>query len=153
MLRIIPLALLLTTLTASCDRERKASVTHPEPTKSEPGQHYLVNEPGDSIPKDVSFPIQGKRIDPDSVAKPKTIPLQGTPEIQPSRINIFPAGQPKVTPLPKSLVRLPQAKTESHYLRQCRQKAGLYRYCNLRPCRPWRPKLEMPPLRIFNAWM
>ena len=71
--------------------------------ENETEQHFLINSTGDTIPTGVPIPAKGQRIDPDKVAKPKAIPIQGQPNTVPAHPNILPAGAPKVVPLPDSL--------------------------------------------------
>lgn len=56
-------------LLASCEQKVELPVT----AMQEPERHYVINPAGDSIPTGVPIPIKGKRIHPDSVAKPRTI--------------------------------------------------------------------------------
>ena len=57
----------------------------------------------DTIPTGVSIPVKGKWIDPDSVAKPKTIPFRGKTKVVHAKTNIHSVGTPKVVPVPKEL--------------------------------------------------
>ena len=65
------------------------------------GMNYIVTSLGDSIPSGVPISIQGKLIDPNSVARPKTIPLRSQPQVATIPTNVYPAGQPKVIPIPQ----------------------------------------------------
>lgn len=50
-----------------------------------------------------SVPIMGRRVDPDSIAKPQSTPLQSRPEVTFTPKNVFQVGKPKVIPIPKEL--------------------------------------------------
>ncbi|MEZ5045237.1 MAG: two-component regulator propeller domain-containing protein [Saprospiraceae bacterium] len=65
--------------------------------------HFLITASGDSIPTGVPIPAKGTWINPDSVAKPKTISYRGKTKVAPVQTNIRPAGTPKVVPIPKDL--------------------------------------------------
>ena len=70
--------------TASCDQKRAEAATITQKTDiSEDSSeiHYLISSSGDTIPTGVPIPAKGKWIDPDSVEKPKTIPLQGKSKV------------------------------------------------------------------------
>jgi len=102
--------LLLIGLTLSCEQKRDEVISTSRQTNisSKPGgnaseAHFLISSKGDTIFTGVPIPAKGKWISPDSVAKPRTIPLRGKPKVVPTHTNVHLAGAPKVVEIPKKL--------------------------------------------------
>ncbi|NND32043.1 MAG: hypothetical protein HKN76_05580, partial [Saprospiraceae bacterium] len=70
------------------------------------GSYFLIDYRGDTIPSGVPIPVKGKWINPDSVAKPKTISFGGKAKVVPVETNLHPVGAPKVVPIPKELTEI-----------------------------------------------
>jgi signal transduction histidine kinase/ligand-binding sensor domain-containing protein/DNA-binding response OmpR family regulator len=97
---LLPVLLLLT---FSCSEKKEEAAHSERETARQSKTHFLVNRLGDTIPTGVPIPAKGKWIDPDSVARPKRVPLRGTPKVVPAHANVYPAGAPKVVPFPKEI--------------------------------------------------
>ncbi len=104
------LILLFMGLNASCDRKRDEAITKIKKigTRSDAigkatKANFLISSTGDTIPTGIPIPTNGKWINPDSVAKPKRIPLKGKPKVVPVYTNVYPTGTPKVVQIPKEL--------------------------------------------------
>ena len=52
--------------------------------------HHIVTRLGDSIPSGVPILVRGSQIEPDSVAKSKTVSLSGRPKKVPLQTNVYP---------------------------------------------------------------
>ena len=102
--------LLLVFFCPSCSDRQASESNIVEKTALQSEEHFLVNNQGDTIPTGVPIPAKGKWINPDSVAKPKVVPLKGTPKVVPAHTNVYPAGTPKVVQIPKELIIITPGK-------------------------------------------
>ena len=101
-----PYYLIFALLTASCAPGKKESalVVEKSPATVEQSEsNFLINSAGDTIFTGVFILAEGRKINPDSVAKPKTVPVKGRPKVSPTHTNVHPVGEPKVVPVPDSL--------------------------------------------------
>ncbi|NRB53901.1 MAG: hypothetical protein HRU41_40000 [Saprospiraceae bacterium] len=101
---------LILLFTYSCTEK---TATNARPTQSVSPKnpvHYLISSSGDSLLTGEPIPSKGKRLNPDSVAAPKIIPIRGAPHTFPAYNNIRPAGQPKVVEIPDELLVITPGK-------------------------------------------
>lgn len=64
------------------------------------GQNVFITPDGDTLPIGVPIPIKGKRINPDSLSKPQTVPMRGQPKVVQALTNRRPTGLPKIVQIP-----------------------------------------------------
>jgi signal transduction histidine kinase/ligand-binding sensor domain-containing protein/DNA-binding response OmpR family regulator len=101
--RIIFIVFIVAAVNIACDRNIDPLLVPSDnvETGSEPG--FLITKGGDSILTGAPIPVHGKRIHPDSVAKPRPRPLQSPPKVVKTHANIHPAGKPEVVQIPGEL--------------------------------------------------
>lgn len=90
MLRRTLCYILLIPLATSCRQETPVPAAPAPKQVTEAGGPYLVNSRGDTIPTGVPIRVQGKRIDPDSIAPPKVTILRNLPEATTTPSGIHP---------------------------------------------------------------
>lgn len=97
--------LILCMIFASCRNgmEKEVGTTSYKSINVDKEHFVLLSPDGDTIPAGVPIPAKGRRIDPDSVAKPEVVPFKGAAEAIPTHTNVHPAGTPKVVPIPEEL--------------------------------------------------
>lgn len=83
-------------LSSACQQQQTGAAGVTEDTTSKP--NFTINNRGDTIPTGVPIPVQGKKIDPDSVAKPVTVPLPNDRKVIPAHPNVRLAGKPRIIP-------------------------------------------------------
>lgn len=103
MTKLLPQLLLLSLLLGNCQQESGPLKAIADVPKDESGSHVIIRENGDTVLTGVPIKANGKRIDPELVAKPKTSRLIGTPVLVPAQTNVQPAGPPRIIPVPAQL--------------------------------------------------
>lgn len=93
---------ILTFLLVGCDKKENTAPTVTPPGHT-PEPHFITDRSGNTFPTGVPIPIKGSVIHPDSIAKPVTIPLQGSPKVVPAHDNVRLAGKPKILQPPSEL--------------------------------------------------
>lgn len=82
---------------ASCGQKTKEITTLIEYKPISDKEPFVLLSPkGDTIPTGVPIPAKGKWIDPDSVAKPETVPLTGIPKAIPAHPNLRWVKNPRI---------------------------------------------------------
>lgn len=97
----------------ACDADHKmppsSETSHLEQSLStdlEDEEVLLINASGDTVPTATYFPVQGKRIDPNSLSPPRTYRFTGKTDSVVAHSNIRPVGEPLVNPIPKPLRKI-----------------------------------------------
>jgi signal transduction histidine kinase/DNA-binding response OmpR family regulator len=92
---------ILSLLLPACDRKtgNKPATSVYETINAVEEPFILISPDGDTIPTGEPIPARGKWINPDSVSKPKTIPLRRQPKVVQAHPNVHPVGTPRVVPI------------------------------------------------------
>lgn len=95
--------MILPWLLSSCAEKPEEPCDPPEISQLPYGGRFLLSDRGDTIPTGVPIQMAGRRMDPDSLAKPKTFPLLRKPEVLPASSHPAIVDPPKKAPLPANL--------------------------------------------------
>lgn len=109
-LKNCPIIFVLLILGFSCSKKEEIASGRAKKAVPQIKSHFLINSLGDTVPTGVPIFANGKRIDPDSVAKPEVVSFRGSPRVEPAHTNVLPAGQPKVVSIPKGLPKITPGK-------------------------------------------
>ena len=90
---------ILLLLTCSCSQKQEGTFRLEKQIDPPAKGNFLIDEIGDTTFTGIPIPIQGRQIDPDSIKKPKKVPLSGRPKVVSAHPNVISSIQPSVVPL------------------------------------------------------